>query len=225
MCVVPTDFRIYNARRHNREAALAYVRKKKARGKTVYQLVEGRREGGKVRQKVLVHLGEHPTVERALERWPARIVKLRLAARELREKVAFVQEALRSDGIYGAGFVDEAGEMIRRKTTPHTYSEWPKIFNAYAGAPHGTVESHLYRCYFGWHLHRHYWDHVDRAEKLEREADSLEERFLKLCVVCGGAPAEAKRELADRLRRIMDAKRRREERREAARLRAWGFVP
>lgn len=52
---------------------MAYVREKKVRnkktGKTyVYrQLVEGVWEGGKVRQKVLAHLGKHPTLEAALE--------------------------------------------------------------------------------------------------------------------------------------------------------------
>jgi len=42
---------------------MAYVRKK---GKYHY-LVEGYREGGKVKQRVLAYLGEHETVESLLE--------------------------------------------------------------------------------------------------------------------------------------------------------------
>jgi hypothetical protein len=61
---------------------MAYVRKKRVKrqsGKatsfyrdapeyyTYYQLVEGYRENGKVRQRVLAHLGRYPTVEGAIE--------------------------------------------------------------------------------------------------------------------------------------------------------------
>ncbi len=61
--------------RHKEEeggGAVAYVREKKVRnketGKTYgyYQLVEGVRENGKVRQKVLAHLGEHRSLEAAM---------------------------------------------------------------------------------------------------------------------------------------------------------------
>ena len=67
--------------RHKGGRGVAYVREKKVRnkktGKTYgyYQLVEGVWEGGKVRQKVLAHLGEHPSLEAAME----------AAAREIRE--------------------------------------------------------------------------------------------------------------------------------------------
>ncbi len=49
---------------------MAYVRKKKVKGEEYYQLVEGRRENGKVKQRVLCHLGQYPTVDVALERIP-----------------------------------------------------------------------------------------------------------------------------------------------------------
>jgi hypothetical protein len=47
-----------------------YVREKKIPGKngrvyTYYQLVEGRRVNGKVRQKVIAHLGKHDSIESA----------------------------------------------------------------------------------------------------------------------------------------------------------------
>src|SRR5215217_180896 len=49
---------------------MAYVRKKRVRDKEHYQLVEGWRENGKVRQRVLCHLGQYPSVDVALERIP-----------------------------------------------------------------------------------------------------------------------------------------------------------
>ena len=52
---------------------MAYVRKKRVKAKKrdkgyeYYQVVESYRENGKVRQRMLVHLGEYPTVEAAIE--------------------------------------------------------------------------------------------------------------------------------------------------------------
>ena len=42
---------------------MAFVRKKRVQDKEYYQLVENYRENGKHRQRVLVHLGKHPTLE------------------------------------------------------------------------------------------------------------------------------------------------------------------
>lgn len=46
---------------------MAYVRKKRVKGYEYYQLVESYRENGKVRQRMLEHLGEYPTVQAAIE--------------------------------------------------------------------------------------------------------------------------------------------------------------
>ena len=60
-----------------------FVRKVKSRGTGPYfQLVRSYREGGKVRQDVLVHLGEHPAPEAALEAWPAQVEHLRAIGRD-----------------------------------------------------------------------------------------------------------------------------------------------
>jgi hypothetical protein len=66
----------------------AYVRKKRVGHYEYYQLVESRRVDGEPRQKVLVHLGRHPTVEDALKKWPREIKRLRRLAREQREMVS-----------------------------------------------------------------------------------------------------------------------------------------
>jgi hypothetical protein len=47
-----------------------------------FQLVRSYREGGRVRQEVLVHLGEHETPVAALAAWPSEIEHLRAIGRE-----------------------------------------------------------------------------------------------------------------------------------------------
>jgi hypothetical protein len=64
---------------------VAYVRRKRVGGRQYYQLVESCRIEGKPRQKVLVHLGVHPTVGEALREWPKEIRSLRDRAAKERE--------------------------------------------------------------------------------------------------------------------------------------------
>ena len=47
-----------------------------------FQPVRSYREGGKVKQEVLVHLGEHETPEAALAAWPSEIAHLRHIGRD-----------------------------------------------------------------------------------------------------------------------------------------------
>jgi hypothetical protein len=63
---------------------------------TYYQAVRSYREEGKVKQQVL-HLGEHSTVESALELWPHEIKELRRVGRpkqaeKLQDKLDRLQE-------------------------------------------------------------------------------------------------------------------------------------
>jgi len=62
-----------------------------------FQLVRSYREEGRVKQKVLVHLGEHETSEAALAAWPQEIEHLRAIGREsqaekLENKLAKLRE-------------------------------------------------------------------------------------------------------------------------------------
>ncbi len=83
---------------------MAFVRKKAAaRGNTYYQLVEARRVDGKPRQRVLIHLGRHDTVDAALKAWPREVGHLRRqgygqAADELQHKLARLKE-MRASGV------------------------------------------------------------------------------------------------------------------------------
>jgi hypothetical protein len=55
-----------------------FVRRVKSRGTGPYfQLVRSYREGGKVKQEVLVHLGEYSTAEAALDAWPIQVEHFR----------------------------------------------------------------------------------------------------------------------------------------------------
>ncbi len=87
------------------EVLTVYVRKKShARGGSDYhQLVENRRVEGRPRQKVVMHLGSHATVDEALELWPREISGLRRsgyseAAGKLRAKLDRLRR-LRDDGV------------------------------------------------------------------------------------------------------------------------------
>jgi hypothetical protein len=51
---------------------MAFVRPKEVNGYTYYQLVKSERVDGKHRQRMLMHLGRHRSVEAALEAWEKR---------------------------------------------------------------------------------------------------------------------------------------------------------
>jgi hypothetical protein len=54
-----------------------YIRTKIARGKTYYQIVEGVREGKRVRQRVVLALGRTADPKAVLGQWQRQIVSLR----------------------------------------------------------------------------------------------------------------------------------------------------
>jgi hypothetical protein len=54
-----------------------YIRTKVAKGQTYYQLVEGRREGGKVRQRIVAALGRSPTIEGSIADLKRALTRLR----------------------------------------------------------------------------------------------------------------------------------------------------
>ena len=67
----------------NYRGVYIYVRRTTSRGRGPYfQLVRSYREGGKVRQEVLVHLGTHERPEDALAAWPPKVEHLRRIGRE-----------------------------------------------------------------------------------------------------------------------------------------------
>jgi hypothetical protein len=71
---------------------MTYVRKKKVKHHVYYQLVESHRVYGQPRQKVLMHLSKHPTVDAALAGWPKEISSLRRIARQHRQRYEFLSK-------------------------------------------------------------------------------------------------------------------------------------
>jgi hypothetical protein len=53
-----------------------YVRSKVVKGRTYFQIVEGRRDGERVRQRVVLYLGQNADPRRALEQWKRRLRSL-----------------------------------------------------------------------------------------------------------------------------------------------------
>ncbi len=71
---------------------MAFVRTKKVKGKEYHQLVESQRVDGEPRQRVLIHLGQHASVDAALEAWPREIRRLRRQAIRERKSAAELPE-------------------------------------------------------------------------------------------------------------------------------------
>ncbi|MDP9458387.1 MAG: hypothetical protein M3Q49_00155 [Actinomycetota bacterium] len=94
-----------------------FVRKKRGRSEDYYQLVESRRVDGKPRQRVLLHLGRHPTIEAALKAWPKEAKRLRCDADRKREIVptGAEVEAFYRDLLKGADALDGRAEDLERK--------------------------------------------------------------------------------------------------------------
>ena len=76
---------------------MAYVRKKRLKSGEYYQLVQSRRVNGNPRQRVLLHLGRHPTVDAALKEWPREIKRLRRLADKKRRDVQAFRAPVDSD--------------------------------------------------------------------------------------------------------------------------------
>ena len=76
---------------------MAYVRKKKIKGVGYYQLVQSRRVNGNPRQRVLLHLGRHATVDAALKEWPSEIKRLRRLADKKRRDAQALGAPAESD--------------------------------------------------------------------------------------------------------------------------------
>ncbi len=71
---------------------MAYVRRKQVKGRTYYQFVESYRDNGRVRQRVIAHLGPWPSVEEAIDGWSTRAELWSRRARQLRESIGATEE-------------------------------------------------------------------------------------------------------------------------------------
>ena len=87
---------------------MTYVRKKKVKGQTYFQLVESKRVNGKPRQRVIMHLSKEPTVDEALESWPKEIARLRRQAKKDGDHYENQPEWLKNERYFKEKFRDPA---------------------------------------------------------------------------------------------------------------------
>jgi hypothetical protein len=80
---------------------MAYVRRKKVGNHEYYQIVRGYRENGKVKQRVVAHLGPHKTPEAAIAYWQGRVDWYREHARNLQHAAQYIREGHASSPYYG----------------------------------------------------------------------------------------------------------------------------
>ena len=74
--------------------AYILIKRRSKKGQPYHYLVTSVREGGKVRQRVLVYLGKYPSVEAALEGIPEDIARLRHLAARSQVNMATIRECL-----------------------------------------------------------------------------------------------------------------------------------
>ena len=79
---------------------MAFIRAKNINGKVKHYLVESKREGKKVRQKVLVYLGEADTIEGAIDELQSRIIYHKVYVHDLEKKIpgSYIEKTKYTDG-------------------------------------------------------------------------------------------------------------------------------
>jgi len=87
---------------------MTYVRKKRVKRYEYYQLVENHRVDGKPRQRVIMHLGNEPTVDAALANWPKDIQYHRRRAKKHGDRYENLPEELKNQRYYKKNFKDIA---------------------------------------------------------------------------------------------------------------------
>ncbi len=150
---------------------MAYVRQKQNSYGPYYQLVEAYRDGGKVRQRILVHLGKYPTVDEYLAGTREEIARLRGLAEAQRQKAEGIkhglpermrQEAQATENLLAAMFHKTPRQV---RTPPINVDRW-------FSTPPSRRGSRSSRRYV-----RPYWWALERAGVFDRAADELEGRL------------------------------------------------
>ncbi len=137
-------------------------------GGEYHQLVESYREGGRVRQRVLVHLGDIPRVEDALRVWPDLVDHLERRARDYGEGARLIEDGIaqrwRSDH-WQAGRVEY---LVPKTHSPPNTPEVRALIAVLGGPPEGFM------CL------RSAQEGERRAVEDERRASVLREKLNKL---------------------------------------------
>ncbi len=150
---------------------MAFVRTKKVNGGEYHQLVESYRDGGRVRQRVLLHLGEIATVDEALRVWPERVDQCRRRAQAHREGARLIRS-----GEVRASWRTSYLDFRTRPAylVPSLPDERPR------SAEERTLVALLGGSPEGWMYMRSAEEGERDAEDYEHRADALEEKLEKL---------------------------------------------
>jgi hypothetical protein len=157
-----------------------------------YQLVENHWENGRKQQKVVAHLGEHPTVEDAIAELRERLRELDAKLDEHRQEV--YRYASNIIGKYSAQLKKYHGNRIPPRYEDHRLA-WPKVWATEKGRRYmrdfGRVEwkpsfqkkGQTYEAYtgyetFGSWLHLYWW-HKKKAAQLQGRIDKLSAKLSK----------------------------------------------
>lgn len=163
-------------------------------GKTrrYYQLVENNLEDGRSRQKVVAHLGKHPTVEDAVAELHKRLRELEAKRDEHREEAdRYASDIART---YSTQLRKYHGGRIPKRSEHHGLA-WPKPWATEAGRRYmrdfGRVEwkrssmrkGQTYEAYSGYEtfsswVHMYWW-HEKRAAEFQARIEKLSTKLNK----------------------------------------------
>lgn len=113
---------------------MAYVRKKRIGERQYYQLVVGRRVNGRVRQRVIVHLGKYPTVDEAVKAWRSELNRTRAAAHQYESEANVLESkvvALESEADMLDNHLSRLSSALLKITKIEPCSFWRDLWKQY----------------------------------------------------------------------------------------------
>jgi BMFP domain-containing protein YqiC len=169
-----------------------------------YQVVENRRKDGRDRQRVVAHLGKHPTVEDATAELRKRLRELEAKRGEHQEEADGYASAI--ERTYSAQLKKFHGGRIPTRNEDHRLA-WPKPWATEKGRRYmrdfGRVEwkrsflkkGQTYEAYSGYETFsswvRLYWWHKKKAAELQARVDRLSAKLSKFEGLSASGPAGA----------------------------------
>ena len=178
----------------------------KETGKTYHyhQMVENHWKDGRSQQRVVAHLGEHPTVEDAIAELRKRLGELEAKRDEQREEADRYASAISRK--YSAQLKKFHGGRIPTRNEHHSLA-WPKPWATEMGRrymrefgrvewkPSFQKEGQTYEAYSGYETFgswvRLYWGHEKKAAELQGRIDRLSSKLNKLEGLSATGPAGA----------------------------------
>jgi len=159
-----------------------------------YQLVQNVREGGRVRQRVILHLGSHRTVEAAIADWTVAVEAYREQLPRAEARVEAAAAAIRQAE---AAYERYAGRSLRRadgsvftpgRRPPYVLADG-EVAPLERGAPRGRRE-----------MLRPYWDAVRNRDGFQRRIAENTAKIARLTAEASPPPTAIASALAHRRR-------------------------